>query len=56
MEKSTELANRGNIKGIEIEISGRLDGAETARSERALEPQTVYGIIEIKIWIFEDEE
>ncbi|PTQ45428.1 hypothetical protein MARPO_0015s0207, partial [Marchantia polymorpha] len=31
MKKAIELAKKGNIKGIKIQIAGRLNGAEIAR-------------------------
>nr|YP_009668016.1 ribosomal protein S3 [Jubula hutchinsiae]QCW58791.1 ribosomal protein S3 [Jubula hutchinsiae] len=74
MRKAIELAKRGNIGGIKIQIAGRLNGAEIARIEWAREgrvplqtvkaqinycyyaAQTIYGILGIKVWIFQDEE
>lgn len=73
MKKAIELAKKGNIKGIKIQIAGRLNGAEIARSEWAREgrvplqtirakinycyypAQTIYGVLGIKVWIFQDE-
>nr|YP_009522572.1 30S ribosomal protein S3 [Dumortiera hirsuta]AXQ02634.1 30S ribosomal protein S3 [Dumortiera hirsuta] len=74
MKKAIELAKKGNIKGIKIQIAGRLNGAEIARIEWAREgrvplqtirarinycyyaAQTIYGVLGIKVWIFQDEE
>lgn len=74
MKKAIELAKKTNIKGIKIQISGRLNGAEIARVEWAKEgrvplqtlrakidycyypAQTIYGVLGIKIWIFQDEK
>nr|QWW93143.1 ribosomal protein S3 [Fossombronia mylioides] len=74
MKKAIELAKKGNIKGIKIQIAGRLNGAEIARVEWAREgrvplqtirarinycyyaAQTIYGVLGIKVWIFQDEE
>nr|YP_009668100.1 ribosomal protein S3 [Frullania nodulosa]QCW58875.1 ribosomal protein S3 [Frullania nodulosa] len=74
MRKAIELAKRGNIGGIKIQIAGRLNGAEIARVEWAREgrvplqtvrarinycyyaAQTIYGVLGIKVWIFQDEE
>nr|YP_009659451.1 ribosomal protein S3 [Riccia fluitans]QCR64608.1 ribosomal protein S3 [Riccia fluitans]QYB18423.1 ribosomal protein S3 [Riccia fluitans]WKW95066.1 ribosomal protein S3 [Riccia fluitans] len=73
MKKAIELAKKGNIKGIKIQIAGRLNGAEIARIEWAREgrvplqtiraqinycyyaAQTIYGVLGIKVWIFQDE-
>nr|YP_009628986.1 ribosomal protein S3 [Lewinskya incana]QBX99224.1 ribosomal protein S3 [Lewinskya incana] len=73
MKKAIELAKKTNVKGIKIQIAGRLNGAEIARVEWAREgrvplqtlrakinycyypAQTIYGILGIKIWIFQDE-
>nr|QYB18510.1 ribosomal protein S3 [Conocephalum salebrosum]QYB18598.1 ribosomal protein S3 [Conocephalum salebrosum] len=73
MKKAIELAKKGNIKGIKIQIAGRLNGAEIARVEWAREgrvplqtirarinycyysAQTIYGVLGIKVWIFQDE-
>nr|YP_009116153.1 ribosomal protein S3 [Orthotrichum rogeri]AJD22467.1 ribosomal protein S3 [Orthotrichum rogeri] len=73
MKKAIELAKKTNIKGIKIQIAGRLNGAEIARVEWAREgrvplqtlrakidycyypAQTIYGVLGIKIWIFQDE-
>nr|QZJ47926.1 ribosomal protein S3 [Tetraphis pellucida] len=74
MKKAIELAKKTNIKGIKIQIAGRLNGAEIARVEWAREgrvplqtlrakidycyypAQTIYGVLGIKIWIFQDEK
>nr|QWW93227.1 ribosomal protein S3 [Lunularia cruciata] len=74
MKKAIELAKKGNIKGIKIQIAGRLNGAEIARVEWAREgrvplqtirarinycyyaAQTIYGVLGIKVWIFQDDE
>nr|YP_009667935.1 ribosomal protein S3 [Radula japonica]QCW58710.1 ribosomal protein S3 [Radula japonica] len=71
MRKAIELAKKGNIEGIKIQISGRLNGAEIARAEWAREgrvplqtiraeinycyyaAQTIYGVLGIKVWIFQ---
>nr|YP_009645985.1 ribosomal protein S3 [Ulota bruchii]QBX99142.1 ribosomal protein S3 [Ulota bruchii] len=73
MKKAIELAKKTNVKGIKIQIAGRLNGAEIARVEWAREgrvplqtlrakidycyypAQTIYGVLGIKIWIFQDE-
>nr|QWW92900.1 ribosomal protein S3 [Herbertus javanicus] len=74
MRKAIELAKKGNIGGIKIQIAGRLNGAEIARVEWAREgrvplqtirakinycyyaAQTIYGVLGIKVWIFQNEE
>lgn len=74
MKKAIELAKKTNIKGIKIQIAGRLNGAEIARVEWAREgrvplqtlrakidycyypAQTIYGVLGIKIWIFQDKK
>ena len=74
MRKAIELAKKGNIGGIKIQISGRLNGAEIARVEWAREgrvplqtirarinychyaARTIYGVLGIKVWIFQNEE
>ena len=74
MRKAIELAKKGNIGGIKIQIAGRLNGAEIARVEWAREgrvplqtiraqinychypARTIYGVLGIKVWIFQNEE
>ena len=72
MKKAIELANEiSTVRGIKIQISGRLNGAEIARVEWAREgrvplhtlrakidychcpAQTIYGVLGIKIWVFQ---
>jgi small subunit ribosomal protein S3 len=73
VKKAIELAKKEGVRGIKIQISGRLNGAEIARVEWAREgrvplqtirakinycyyaAQTVYGVLGIKIWIFQKE-
>nr|AND48294.1 ribosomal protein S3 [Eosphagnum rigescens] len=73
MKKAIELAKKTDIRGIKIQIAGRLNGAEIARVEWAREgrvplqtlraridycyypAQTIYGVLGIKVWIFQDE-
>lgn len=61
------------VKGIKIQVSGRLNGAEIARSEwiregrvplqtlraeidyAAKEASTIYGILGVKVWLFNKE-
>lgn len=65
-----QKAQQAGVKGIKIQISGRLNGAEIARTEWVREgqvplqtlranidycyhtAQTIYGILGIKVWIF----
>nr|YP_009668265.1 ribosomal protein S3 [Bazzania praerupta]QCW59040.1 ribosomal protein S3 [Bazzania praerupta] len=74
MRKAIELAKKGNIGGIKIQIAGRSNGAEIARVEWAREgrvplqtvrakinycyyaAQTIYGVLGIKVWIFQNGE
>ncbi|KEY90899.1 30S ribosomal protein S3 [Candidatus Photodesmus blepharus] len=73
MKRAVQNAMRLGAKGIKIEISGRLGGAEIARSEWYREGRvplhtlradvnyatssayTQYGVIGIKVWIFQGE-
>lgn len=70
MKRILEYVQKEKIKGIKIQIAGRLNGAEIARTEWLREgqvplqtlradidysyktAQTIYGILGIKIWIF----
>jgi len=36
MKQAVEKAQQSNVKGIKVQISGRLNGAEIARSEKAI--------------------
>jgi len=74
MKKAIELAKKIDIRGIKIQIVGRLNGAEIARVKWAREgrvplqtlrakigycyylAQTIYGVLGIKVWIFQDEK
>nr|QYB22444.1 ribosomal protein S3 [Saxegothaea conspicua]BBF91294.1 ribosomal protein S3 [Saxegothaea conspicua] len=74
IQKAIELAKEADVRGIRIQIAGRLDGKERARTESTKQgrvplqtirakidycyyaAQTIYGVLGIKIWIFEDEE
>lgn len=71
MKFAIQRAQRAGIPGIKIQISGRLNGAEIARSEWVRKgriplhtlrakidytcqtAQTIYGIIGIKVWVFQ---
>jgi small subunit ribosomal protein S3 len=73
MKQAIQRVQRARVKGIKIQISGRLNGAEIARSEWVREgrvplqtlranidysyqtAKTIYGIIGIKVWIFQGE-
>ena len=68
-----QRAKKQNIKGIKIQVSGRLNGAEIARSEwvregrvplqtlradidyATKEANTIYGVLGIKVWTFNNE-
>ncbi len=73
MKQAIQRAQRARVKGIKIQVSGRLNGAEIARTEwvrqgrvplHTLRAQidyasdsakTIYGLLGIKIWIFQGE-
>lgn len=73
MKQALQRVQRARVKGIKIQISGRLNGAEIARSEWIRDgrvplqtlranidysyqtAKTIYGIIGIKVWIFQGE-
>jgi small subunit ribosomal protein S3 len=73
MKQALQRVQRAKVKGIKIQISGRLNGAEIARSEWIRDgrvplqtlranidysyqtAKTIYGIIGIKVWIFQEE-
>ena len=71
MKKVLQNAERYNVTGIKIMVSGRLNGVEIARTEwlregrvplhtiknkidyAAHEAKTIYGILGIKVWVFD---
>lgn len=73
MKQALQRVQRARVKGIKIQISGRLNGAEIARSEWIRDgrvplqtlranidysyqtAKTIYGIIGIKVWIFQGD-
>lgn len=73
MKQALQRVQRARVKGIKIQISGRLNGAEIARSEWIRDgrvplqtlranidysyqtAKTIYGIIGIKVWVFQGE-
>ena len=73
MKQTIEKAKTAGVKGIKVQISGRLNGADIARSEKlafgtvplstfkssidykSLTALTTYGIIGIKVWIYNGE-
>lgn len=73
IRQAIQRAQRQNVQGIKIQISGRLNGAEIARSEWVRKgrvplqtlranidytyttAKTIYGLLGIKIWIFQEE-
>jgi small subunit ribosomal protein S3 len=73
MKRVMQNAMRQGAEGIKVQVSGRLGGAEIARSERyhegrvplhtlradidyaTSEALTTYGIIVVKVWIFNGE-
>lgn len=74
MKRAVTNTMRLGANGIKVKISGRLNGAEIARSEwyqegrvplhtlkanidyGVSEAKTTYGIIGVKVWIFQEEE
>ena len=70
IREALQIAQKGKVKGIKIQVSGRLNGAEIARSEwvregrvplqtleadidySTKEANTIYGILGIKVWLF----
>jgi small subunit ribosomal protein S3 len=52
-------AMKSGAKGIKVMVSGRLNGAEIARSEWVVEGKvplhTTYGALGIKVWVFHGE-
>jgi len=73
IRQTTQLLQKSGVKGFKIKVSGRLNGAEIARSEWVREGRvplqtiranisyshcqanTIYGILGIKVWIFNNE-
>ncbi len=71
--QAIQKAQRANAQGIKVQVSGRLNGAEIARSEwvregrvplqtlradidyATKEANTTYGILGIKVWVFNGE-
>jgi len=49
MKRATELAMEGGAKGIKIQLSGRLGGAEMARCEKSLEGSIPLSTLRAKI-------
>jgi small subunit ribosomal protein S3 len=74
MKTVLQRAERDNVPGIKIQVSGRLNGAEIARTEwirkgrvplqtldakidyRARTAKTIYGLLGIKIWLYQGME
>ena len=72
LKKTLKRAEKSRLNGIKIQISGRLNGAEIARTEWVREGRvplqtlkadidyvsknalTIYGLLGIKIWIFNE--
>lgn len=73
VRQAVQRAQKADVKGIKIQVSGRLNGAEIARSEWVREgrvplqtlraeidycyrtAKTIYGLLGIKVWIFQGE-
>lgn len=74
IRQAIQKAKRQKVQGIKIQLSGRLNGAEIARTEWVREgrvplqtlranidyhyttAKTIYGLLGIKIWIFQGDE
>jgi len=72
-DKLFKEPKKSNVQGIKVQVSGRLNGAEIARTEWVREGRvplqtiradidyatkkafTVYGILGIKVWVFNGE-
>ena len=59
-----KVSNEPGVSGVKIVISGRLGGAEIARTEQSLradidyaleEAKTTYGIIGVKVWLYKGD-
>ena len=73
IKQTIKKVEKSEIKGIKIQLSGRLNGVEIARSEWKREgkvplhtlrakidythqfAETIYGLIGIKVWLFQGE-
>ncbi len=73
VKQTIKKVQRTKMKGIKVEVSGRLNGIEIARSEWKRDgrvplhtlkakidythqrAETIYGVIGIKVWLFEGE-
>ena len=74
LKQAVQRAQRVPVKGIKVQVSGRLNGAEIARSEWVRKGQvplhtlrakmeydsrtakTIYGLLGIKVWIFQGDQ
>src|ERR671910_119055 len=55
MKRALTSAMRSGAKGVKIQVSGRLGGAEMARTEGYSEAKTTFGRIGCKVWINKGE-
>ena len=73
IRQTTQTLQKSGVKGFKIQVAGRLNGAEIARSEwvregrvplqtlradidyATKEANTTYGILGIKVWVFNGE-
>ena len=73
IRQTAQRLERSGVKGFKIQVSGRLNGAEMARTEwvrecrvplqtlradisySSYEAHTIYGVLGIKVWIFNKE-
>jgi len=73
IRQTTQMLQKSGVKGFKIQVAGRLNGAEIARSEWVREGRvplqtiradisyathranTIYGVLGLKVWIFNKE-
>jgi small subunit ribosomal protein S3 len=73
IQQTTKTLQKSGVKGFKIQVAGRLNGAEIARTEWAREGRvplqtlranisyaahranTIYGVLGVKVWIFNKE-
>jgi small subunit ribosomal protein S3 len=57
MRKGMQSAQRAGAKGIRVQVSGRLGGAEMSRTEfyGFFEARTTFGRIGVKVWVYKGD-
>ena len=64
MKQAMSKAMHAGAKGVKVMVSGRLDGAEIARSEQTLRAdidygyciaRTTFGVLGVKVWIYKGD-